>query len=122
MEIYGEQSPERIAVTKRQIDAVIRLKSAAALAAFACDGRNSPEAPYLSKLKALESVEQRQRQTFDVAYLEAATIGIERCTTRLGRLIGFRQAGWWPAAWLPLRREERAALREQPLPRPKRRC
>jgi hypothetical protein len=101
VEIYGLQSPERIAEAKRQIAEVIRMRAGDRLCAFACDATNAPEARLLAKHKALASLEQRQRRIFDVERLEAATIGIERRTTVMGRLIGWRDAGWWPEAWRP---------------------
>jgi hypothetical protein len=58
------------------------------------------EARLLAKHKALASVEERQRIEFDADYLEAGTVGIERRTSRLGRLMGGLHAGW-PAAWRP---------------------
>ena len=100
IEIYAQQSPERIAQAKAQVDRVIRMKSPRALAAFACDETNSPEARLLAKHKALASREERQRGSFDVDHLQASTIGIERTTSQLGRLMGHRQAEWWPREWL----------------------
>jgi len=101
VEVYDLQSPERIAEARRQITEVIRMRSGDRLCAFACDASRAPEARLLAKHKALASLEQRQRRMFDVARLEAATIGIERRTTVMGRLIGWRDAGWWPEAWRP---------------------
>jgi hypothetical protein len=101
VEIYGGQSVERIAAAKREIDAVIALSDRRRLAGFACDAANAPEARLLAKHKALASLERRQRRMFDVDHLSAATVGIDRCTTAMGRLIGWYQAGWWPEAWRP---------------------
>ena len=100
-ELYGLSPPSRIAEAKRQIDAVIAMTDGRRLADFACDPAHSPEARLLSKHKAMASLEHRQRKVFDVNLLSAATIGIERRTTVIGRLIGWRDAGWWPAAWRP---------------------
>jgi 3-mercaptopyruvate sulfurtransferase SseA len=101
VEIYGGQSHDRVAAAKREIDAVIALADRRRLAGFACDAGHAPEARLLAKNKALASLEQRQRMVFDVHCLSAATIGIERRTTVIGRLIGWRDAGWWPEAWRP---------------------
>jgi hypothetical protein len=101
VEVYDLQSRERIAEAKRQITEVIRMRSGDRLCAFACDASRAPEARLLAKHKAMASLEQRQRRMFDVERLEAATIGIERRATVMGRLIGYHQAGWWPPAWLP---------------------
>ena len=99
-EIYGLQPPERIIEARHQIDVVYRMRDPRALAAFACEETNSPEARLLAKHKALASREERQRGSFDVDYLQASTIGIERTTSQLGRLMGHRQAEWWPREWL----------------------
>jgi hypothetical protein len=101
VEVYGLQSPEHIAEARRQIIEVIRMRSGDRLCAFALDASRAPEARLLAKHKALASLEQRQRRMFDVERLEAATIGIERRTTVMGRLVGWRDAGWWPEAWRP---------------------
>ncbi len=101
VDIYGLQSPERTAEAKRQVAEVVRMRAVDRLFAFACDASRAPEARLLAKHKALASLEQRQRRMFDVECLEAATIGIERRTTVIGRLIGWRDAGWWPSAWRP---------------------
>jgi hypothetical protein len=100
-ELYGLSPPSRIAEAKRQIDAVIAMTDGRRLADFACDPANSPEARLLSKHKAMASLENRQRKVFDVNLLSAATVGIARRETTLGRLIAWRQAEWWPQAWLP---------------------
>ena len=102
VEIYGLQPPERVAEAKLQVDQVFIMKSPRALATFACDDANAPEARLLAKHKALAALEKRQGRPFDVAYLNASTIGIERTTSQLGRLIGSRQAEWWPRAWLAI--------------------
>ena len=107
VDIYGGQPPERTAEAKRQVAEVVRMRAVDRLYAFACDVTRSPEARLLAKRKCLASMEQRQRRMFDVACLEAATIGIERRTTVIGRLIGWRDAGWWPEAWRPHHRCER---------------
>jgi hypothetical protein len=106
IEIYAQQSPERIAQAKAQVDRVFSMKSPRALAAFACDGKNSPEARFFAKAKALASLEERQRGAFDVSHLEASTIGIGRSTSQLGRLMGHRQAGWWPREWLAIEKSK----------------
>jgi hypothetical protein len=49
----------------------------------------------------METLQERQRRTFDIERLEAATLGISRRETAMARLIGSYQAEWWPAAWLP---------------------
>jgi hypothetical protein len=92
VEIYGLQSDERIQEAKRQVDVVITMSTPAALAAWACDPMNAAESRLLAKHKALRSVEDRQKRAFDVDRLEACTIGLERCTSRLGRLMAYRQA------------------------------
>jgi hypothetical protein len=99
--IYDLQPPERIAEARRQIDEVIRMRSGDRLAAFAADATRSPEARRLAKCKAMETLQERQRRTFDIERLEAATLGISRRETAMARLIGSYQAEWWPAAWLP---------------------
>jgi hypothetical protein len=67
---------------------------------------NAAESRLLAKHKALRSVEDRQKRAFDVDRLEACTIGLERCTSRLGRLMAYRQAaGTWPKSWHPSNRE-----------------
>jgi hypothetical protein len=101
VEVYALQSDARLAAAKRQIDEVIGTSSARRLAEFACDAANAPEARLLARHKALASLEQRQRRMFDVDCLAASTIGIARCESVMGRLVGYRQAGWWPDAWLP---------------------
>jgi hypothetical protein len=105
--IYGFQSPDRVAEARRQIDVVIAMTGPRRLCDFACDATNAPEARLLAKNKALASLEKRQRTSIDVDRLSAATVGIERRTTVLGRLIGGREAGWpgggWPDAWVPAR-------------------
>jgi len=105
VEIYGFQSPDRVAEARRQIDAVIAMAGARRLCEFACDAANAPEARLLAKNKALASLEKRQRTLIDVDRLSAATIGCDRISTELGRLIGAHQAecsgGGWPDAWLP---------------------
>jgi hypothetical protein len=103
--IYGLQAPERIAEARRQITEVVRMRSVDRLFGFACDASRAPEARQLARYKCLASLEQRQSRPIDVVRLEASTVGIERRTTVLGRLIGGRHAGWpgagWPTAWLP---------------------
>ena len=101
-EIYGLQSLERVVEARHQIDVVYRMRDPRALAEFAVDGTKAPEARLLAKHKALATVAVRQRRSFDVDRLVAGTIGIERRTTLLGRLIGDRQdgCGWWPEDWL----------------------
>jgi hypothetical protein len=109
VEIYDLQSAEHIAEAKRQIDRVISMSEPRRLFDFAIDARNSPEARQLAKLKALATREERQRVAFDVDRLKACTIGIERCATRLARLIGYKDAmddrsdpnRGWPAEWYP---------------------
>jgi hypothetical protein len=105
VEIYALQSPERVEEAKRQITKVIRMQSVESLYDFACNGRFAPEARHLAKRKCLEFIEQRQRSPIDVDLLQAATVGIERATTPLGREIGHldaeRSGVPWPAAWLP---------------------
>src|SRR5262245_51536084 len=83
VEIYGLQSPERIAAAKQQVAEIVRMRAADRLCDFACDAANAPEARLLALHKALASLEQRQRRSFDVEYLRAATIGIERRTSAL---------------------------------------
>ena len=99
--LYAGQADVRLAEARAQVDAVVRMRSPRALAAFACDASKSPEARLLAKRKALASLEQRQKIAFDVDGLSAATIGLERRTSRLARLMGFRRSGWWPRSWLP---------------------
>ena len=109
-----QQSEERLAEARRQIDIVIGMNGPRALFNFAIDASNSPEARLLAKNKALATREERERVLFDVDRLKACTIGIERHETRLGRLIGFRDAmddcsdpnRGWPAAWYPPPRAE----------------
>jgi hypothetical protein len=104
-EIYGLQSSARIAKARQQIDLVMGLSDPCRLAEFASSAKNAPEARLLAKRKALASREERQRSMIDRALLEAATIGIARRTTPLGREIGHldaERAGVpWPDAWLP---------------------
>ena len=104
-EIYADQSDARIRKARRQIDKVIAMADPRRLAAFAADAKNSPEARLLAKRKAMASREDRQRALVSVELLHAATIGIDRCTTPLGREIGFIDAARanspWPDAWLP---------------------
>jgi len=95
-----QQSEERLAGTRRQIDLVIGMNGPRALFNFAIDASNSPEARLLAKNKALATREERQRVLFDVDRLKACTIGIERHETRLGRLIGF--ATPWTTAVTPI--------------------
>ena len=99
-EIYGLQPPERIIEARHQIDVVYRMRDPRALAVFACEETNSPEARLLAKHKALAGLAERQGRPFDVPHLVASTIGLERRTSVLGRLMGSRQAGWWPREWL----------------------
>ena len=101
-EIFGLQTVERIAEAKLQIDQVYRMSAPRALAEFAVDGTRAPEARHLARHKAMAALENRQKAPFDVEYLVAGTIGIERRASQLGRLIGHRQEGadWWPEAWL----------------------
>jgi hypothetical protein len=103
--IYGLQSAARIELAKRQIETVVAMADARRLCDFACDASSAAEARLLAKHKALASLEQRQRRPIEVGRLAAATIGIERRTTVLGRLIGGRQSGWptggWPNEWHP---------------------
>jgi hypothetical protein len=101
VEIYA-QPPERVAEAKRQVAEVVRMRAVDRLYHFACDVTRAPEARLLAKHKAMASLEQRQRRVFDVNALSAATIGIARRETVIGRLIGWRDAGWWPEAWRPL--------------------
>ena len=99
VEIYGLQSAERVAAAKIQVDQVIAMSSPRALAAFASDDTRAPEARLLSKNKAMVSLVDRQGAPFDIRLLEAKTIGIERCTSQLGRLMGATHANW-PRAWI----------------------
>ena len=101
VELYGLQSAERIAEARRQVDEVFGMAAPSALFAFACDDAKAPEARLLAKFKALATREDRQRVLFDVAKLEACTIGLERRTSRLGRMMGFVRADW-PRAWIEL--------------------
>jgi hypothetical protein len=101
VQVFALQPPERIAEAKRQITEVTGMRAVDRLFAFACDASRAPEARLLAKHKCLASLEQRQRRVFDVNALSAATIGIERKSTVIGRLIGWRDAGWWPEAWRP---------------------
>jgi hypothetical protein len=101
--IFDLQPPDRVAKAKREVAEVIGMRSPARLAEFACDGSKSPEARLLAKCKALEGIEGRQKREFDVEHMVACTIGIERCASRLARLIGRRQAGWWLGARRPQR-------------------
>lgn len=101
VEIFGLQSPERIEQAKRQIDIVIAKSGPRRLYAFACDPSRSPEARQLARLKALATIQPRQRASFSVDRLDACCFGIERRTPRLARLVAGRQADWWPEAWHP---------------------
>jgi hypothetical protein len=85
-----------------RVDVVITMSTPAVLAAWT----DSPESRCLALAKALEATEARQRREYDHDRLLARTIGIERCTSRLGRLIGYRQAGWWPPEWRPPKSSE----------------
>jgi hypothetical protein len=99
--LFAGQTSDRLAEARAQIDEVIAMSDVRRLAAFAVDPSHAPEARLLAKNKALAAREARQRVLFDVNHLEAATIGIGRRETVLGRLIGWRQAEWWPEAWRP---------------------
>jgi hypothetical protein len=101
VEIFDWQPAERIAQARQQITEVIRMRSGDRLAAFAADASRAPEARRLAKCKAMETLQERQRRTFDIERLEASTLGISRRETTMARLIGWYQAEWWPAAWLP---------------------
>ena len=101
VELYGLQSAERIAEARRQVDEVFGMAAPSALFAFACNDEKSPEARLLAKHKALASREDRQRTPFSVEKLEACTIGLERRTSQLGRLMGFVRADW-PRAWIEM--------------------
>ena len=101
VELYAGQSSDRLAEARAQVDLVIGMRDPRRLAAFAVDASHAPEARLLARNKALASREARQRVLFDLPHLEAATIGIARREAVMGRLIGFRQASWWPDAWLP---------------------
>ena len=101
VEIYGLQSTERVAEAKTQVDQVFSMNSPRALAAFASDELKAPEARLFAKNKALASLEVRQRRSFDLDRLHACTVGIERGTSQLGRLMGAVHADW-PRAWIEM--------------------
>ena len=104
-EIYGLQSAERIAAAKRELGRVVNMTGPRKLYEFAGDPRNAPEARCLARKKALISIEQRQKVTFDRERLEACTVGIDRRTSVMGRLLGLidaeRAGAPWPKTWEP---------------------
>ena len=105
-ELYANQSEERLAEARRQLDEVAGLRSGLRLYEFACDDSKAPEARLLAKARAIESTEDRQRSAFDKDRLIACCIGIERRASALGRLMAWRAAGNWPAAWATWRNRD----------------
>jgi hypothetical protein len=106
VEIWGLQSPERIARAKAQIGLVIDLGDLEALYLFACDPGNAPEARQLAGNKLYVAREKhRSHGEVDFDRLGAALVGVERITTRLGRLMARRLASAtahpWPDEWRP---------------------
>jgi hypothetical protein len=112
--VHDEQSPERIEnVVKPAIDYVHSVDDLALLADYATDPANPPEARILALAKVeagwqLAAEERRIRPGLDLDVIRARCVGLDSSNWRHRR----RYCSMFDRSRL-----ERAALREQPLPK-----